>query len=107
MSVIITIIHILACVSLIIIVLLQTGKGASLGAAFGGSSQTVFGSAGAATFLTKITTVVGILFMLTSLGITFFGIGTKASTSVMENVTPPAQVMPLDNENQTTEQKPN
>ncbi|MEW6675233.1 MAG: preprotein translocase subunit SecG [Nitrospirota bacterium] len=61
------IIHIFVCVFLIAIVLLQTGKGAELGAAFGGSSQTLFGSRGAATFLNKMTTVAAIVFMITSL----------------------------------------
>ena len=61
------IIHILVCFFLISIVLLQSGKGAELGAAFGGSSQTLFGSRGAATFLNKLTTVVAVVFMLSSL----------------------------------------
>ena len=49
------ILHILICFVLILIVLLQAGKGANMGAAFGGSSQTVFGSSGAGTFLGKLT----------------------------------------------------
>jgi preprotein translocase subunit SecG len=49
------------------IVLLQKGKGAEMGAAFGGSSQTLFGSRGAATFLNKLTTAAAALFMITSL----------------------------------------
>ncbi len=62
------IIHITVCFILIAIVLLQSGKGAELGAAFGGgSSHTLFGSRGAATFLNKITTFAAILFMITSL----------------------------------------
>src|SRR4030043_1933851 len=62
------VIHITVCFILIAIVLLQSGKGAELGAAFGGgSSHTLFGSRGAATFLNKITTFAAILFMITSL----------------------------------------
>ena len=61
------IIHILVCFGLIGVVLLQSGKGAELGAAFGGSNQTLFGSRGAATFLSKMTTVVAVVFMITSL----------------------------------------
>ena len=62
------VIHILVCLSLIFIVLIQGGKGAQMGAAFGGgSSQTVFGSRGASTFLGKMTTVVAVVFMVTSL----------------------------------------
>ncbi|TNF34489.1 MAG: preprotein translocase subunit SecG, partial [Gammaproteobacteria bacterium] len=68
MSIFVIVIHIIVCVALIMIVLLQTGKGADMGAAFGGgSSQTLFGSTGASTFLSKATTVAAVVFMLTSL----------------------------------------
>lgn len=67
MTVILLIIHIMVCFFLIAIVLLQSGKGAEIGAAFGGSSQTLFGSRGAATFLNKMTTVAAVVFMITSL----------------------------------------
>jgi preprotein translocase subunit SecG len=70
MTAFLTIIHVLVCFSLIGIVLLQRGKGADMGAAFGGSSQTLFGSAGATTFLGKLTAVAAVLFMLTSIGLT-------------------------------------
>ena len=66
MQVMVTVLHVTACVVLILVVLLQAGKGANMGAAFGGSSQTVFGSTGASTFLGKMTTVVAVLFMFTS-----------------------------------------
>jgi len=71
MATLIMILHVLVCFFLIAIVLLQTGKGAELGAAFGGSSQTLFGSRGAATFLNKITTISAIVFMVTSLSLAF------------------------------------
>ena len=61
------VIHLMVCVFLIFIVLIQSSKGAELGAAFGGSNQTLFGSRGAATFMNKLTTVVAVAFMLTSL----------------------------------------
>ena len=67
MTTLLLIIHVIVCLMLIAIVLLQSGKGAELGAAFGGSSQTLFGSRGAATFLSKITTIAAIVFMITSL----------------------------------------
>lgn len=67
----ITILHIIICVILIMIVLLQTGKGAEMGAAFGGSTQTVFGSSGPAGFLSKLTTAVAILFMITTLSLCY------------------------------------
>jgi preprotein translocase subunit SecG len=60
-------VHLLLCVVLICLVLLQQGKGASMGAAFGGNSTTVFGAAGAATVLTKVTTIIAISFMATSI----------------------------------------
>ena len=59
--------HIVICVALIVIVLLQTGKGSEIGAVFGSSSQTLFGSTGGGTFFGKLTTGVAIVFMLTSL----------------------------------------
>jgi preprotein translocase subunit SecG len=66
--------HILVCVILILVVLLQSGKGADLASAFGGSStQTVFGSRGPASFLSKMTTVAAVVFMLTSLGLSLMG----------------------------------
>ena len=67
MTIVVLILHILVCLFLIGIVLLQSGKGAELGAAFGGSSQTIFGSRGAATFMNKMTTGVAVFFMVTSL----------------------------------------
>ncbi len=67
MTVVLLIIHIIVCFFLIAIVLLQSGKGAEIGAAFGGSSQTIFGSRGAATFLNKVTTAAAVVFMITSL----------------------------------------
>jgi len=67
MTTLLLIIHVIVCLMLIAIVLLQSGKGAELGAAFGGSSQTLFGSRGAATFLSKLTTIAAVVFMITSL----------------------------------------
>lgn len=81
METLIIIIHVLASLFLIAIVLLQSGKGAEIGAAFGGSSQTLFGSRGAATFLNKMTTVAAVVFMLTSLALTMI---TTKSTSVID-----------------------
>jgi len=72
MILIIKLIHVAVCIALILIVLLQRGKGQSMGAAFGGSSQTVFGSSGATSFLQKLTTASAIIFMLTSLSLAFF-----------------------------------
>jgi preprotein translocase subunit SecG len=72
-------------IALILIVLLQKGKGADMGAAFGGSSQTVFGSAGATSFLHKVTAAAAIVFMITSLLLAFM-FGRVKSSSLMEDV---------------------
>ncbi|MGH7255396.1 MAG: preprotein translocase subunit SecG, partial [Nitrospirales bacterium] len=61
--------HVLVCFLMIAAILLQSGKGAEIGAAFGGSSQTVFGSRGPGTFLSKVTVAAAIIFMLTSMGL--------------------------------------
>lgn len=63
----ITIVHFVICVFLIFAILLQVGKGADIGAVFGGASQTLFGSRGPATFLNKVTLMLAILFLTTSL----------------------------------------
>jgi preprotein translocase subunit SecG len=67
------IIHVIVCIALILIILLQSGKGADIGAVFGGgSSQTVFGSTGASTFLSKVTIGAAVVFMVTSIILTYF-----------------------------------
>ena len=88
MQFLITAIHIVVCITLIMIVLLQRGKGADMGSAFGGSSQTVFGSGGATSFMHKITAAAAIIFMLTSLGLAFF-FGKGMTSSIMEGVSTP------------------
>ena len=85
MKLILIIVHVSVCISLILIVLLQRGKGADMGVAFGGSSQTVFGSAGATSFLHKITAAAAIIFMMTSLGLALL-FGKGGTSSVMEEV---------------------
>src|SRR5271168_434378 len=68
MGILLTIVHVIVCVFLVIVVLLQSGKAADLAGAFGGmGSQTVFGPRGSATVLSKATTIAAALFMLTSL----------------------------------------
>jgi len=69
--ILIKILHIAVAVFLILVVLLQTGKGAEMGAAFGGSSQTLFGGGGPAGFMAKLTTAAAVAFMLTSLGLAY------------------------------------
>src|SRR5919201_6211624 len=84
MVIALTIIHVLMCFAIIAIVLLQAGKGADIGSAFGGAgSQAVFGSMGTPTVLGKITTVIAILFTLTSFGLALLG-GERRSSVVRE-----------------------
>ncbi len=80
------IVHLIVCIALILIILLQTGKGADIGAVFGGgSSHTVFGSTGAATFLSKVTIAAAVTFMLTSIVLSYFsGRGVAVQRSIME-----------------------
>lgn len=87
MKPILLMIHIFVSLALIFIVLIQKGKGADMGAAFGGSSQAVFGTSTATTVLHKVTTMMAIVFMLTSLGLTLY-IGRGHVSSVMEGVKP-------------------
>ncbi len=81
MYIFVTIVHVIACLFLIGVVLLQQGKGADMGAVFGGgSSSTIFGSSGAGNFLTRLTTGMAIVFMLTSMGLTYLGARGISST---------------------------
>lgn len=95
MSTILIIVHVIVCVALIMIVLLQTGKGADMGAAFGGGgSQTLFGSTGASTFLSKATTGAAIIFMLTSLGLAYLSSHRTADSIVKSTPAPVEQQAP-------------
>jgi len=83
MDTIINVIHVIAALSLILTVLLQAGKGAAMGSGLGaGSSQTMFGSSGAGNFLTKLTTGIAILFMVTSLTLAVFSTQKKNNSLI-------------------------
>ena len=71
MTVLITVIHVVVSFVLVLVILLQAGKGGGLGAAFGGGAQSVFGGRGAQTFLGKVTSVAAGIFMLTSLTLSY------------------------------------
>ena len=89
MHVLLIFIHVVVCIALIMIVLLQTGKGADMGAAFGGgSSQSLFGSTGASTFLSKATTVAAVVFMITSLALAYMS-SNRTGKSVITNTPAP------------------
>ena len=92
MSILITIIHVIVCILLIVIILLQAGKGAGMGAAFGGGgSQTLFGSTGGTTFLTKITTAVAVIFMLTCLSLAYMSANQQSKSIVADETAPVSQ----------------
>ncbi len=92
LTTLIVIIHVIVCIALILIILLQTGKGADIGAVFGGgSSQTVFGSSGASSFLGRVTIVAAVTFMLTCIVLTYFsGRGFSVQQSIMKGAQAPA-----------------
>jgi preprotein translocase subunit SecG len=86
--------HVIVCVALIIVVLLQQGKGADMGAVFGGSSQTVFGASGAGNVLTKVTSALAVLFFATSLYLAFSS-SRHATGSIFEHSNLPTVVPPV------------
>lgn len=80
----VVIIHVFVCFLMTGAILLQSGKGAEIGAAFGGSSQTVFGSRGPANFLSKLTVGVAVVFMLTSMSLAILAKQRNFSSTVIE-----------------------
>ena len=98
MVVLLTVIHVIVCVFLVVVVLLQSGKAADLAGAFGGmGSQTVFGPRGSATVLSKATTIAAALFMCTSLTLSIMAQRAgRATPSLLNKATKPvpAQTQP-------------
>jgi preprotein translocase subunit SecG len=88
MITLLTVVHVAVCLFLIVIVLLQHGKGADAGATFGGSGQSLFGTEGPVPLLNKITTTVAIIFMLTSVSLAYFS-SSKSTGSVMTELAKP------------------
>jgi len=94
MTIAITILHVAVSIFMIAVVLLQSGKGAEMGASFGSSgSQSVFGAGGGSTFLSKMTTGAAVIFMLTSLTLAYIS-GQPSSSSIMSGKSKPAAVAP-------------
>lgn len=77
-------IHLIVCFLMIAAILLQAGKGAEIGASFGGSSQTVFGSRGPGTFLSKVTVGAAIVFMLSSLSLAMLSKQANTASTVID-----------------------
>ena len=91
MEIALIVLHVIVCFILIMVVLLQSGKAADLAGAFGGGgSQTALGSRGAATVLTKATTIAAILFMMTSLALALIG-SRRGAGSVLDEAAPSTQ----------------
>lgn len=95
-SILVVIFHTLVALTLIAVVLLQVGKGGSIGAAFGGggSSQTLFGSRGPATFLSHLTTAAAAVFMVTSLALAYMSSSARQSSSITDQVPAIEQQVP-------------
>ena len=100
MQTLILVLHILAAAGIVVLVLLQHGKGADMGAAFGsGSSGSLFGAAGSANFLSRTTAILAAVFFLSSLGLTWFatthmGPSGVMQQGVMEKMAPKSSDMP-------------
>ncbi len=97
MYILLILVHVVASIALILIVLLQTGKGADMGAAFGGATQTLFGGAGPAPLLGKITTIAAVVFMVTSLSLAYISANPSAGSLVksMKTSELPVQSAPV------------
>ena len=90
MTILLTILHVVVSIFMVAVVLLQSGKGAEMGASFGsGGSQSVFGAGGGTTFLSKMTTGAAVIFMLTSLTLAYIS-GLPSSSSIMSGKGKPA-----------------
>lgn len=99
MELLVLVIHVIAALGVIGLVLLQHGKGADAGAAFGsGASGSVFGSAGSANFLSRATAIFALVFFLTSLGLTYLSTRKSDQSGVMkqQSVPVPARSAPSD-----------
>ena len=98
-------VHVLVAAALMGLVLLQHGKGADMGAAFGsGSSGSLFGAAGSANFLSRTTAILATVFFLSSLGLTYFGTVRGGPKDIMKEGSTPAAAQPAPKESK--ESKP-
>jgi len=92
-----SVVHVVLCVFMIFVILLQPGKDAGMGAALGGgATQTAFGGRGAVTFLSKVTAVCAISFFVTSLGLSFVGLRTSVISSDVAEAASKAAPPPAD-----------
>jgi len=95
MQSILVVVHLLLAIGLVALILMQHGKGADMGAAFGsGSSASVFGSRGASNFLSRTTGILAAIFFATSLALAYFAMQANEPETLMEGVVPPPLVVP-------------
>ena len=97
METLIWILHVLSAAGVVVLVLLQHGKGADMGAAFGsGSSGSLFGASGSANFLSRTTGILAAVFFMTSLGLTYLSTNRTESGGVMDKAIPAKPVKPAE-----------
>ena len=101
MTSVLLVIHVLAAVAIIVLVLMQQGRGADMGAAFGGGSQTLFGSRGSANFLSRITGLLAAVFFVTSLTLAYL----HSKSSQPQSVTDQVAAQPVQSQDQDQDQK--
>lgn len=107
MQIILVVVHIIISICLVGLILIQRGKGADIGAAFGsGASNTVFGSQGSASFLTRATAILATLFFITSLSLGYFATQNVVRTSVTDIETSTGVEQSLDESGNASEQQP-
>ena len=95
MEIMVLVIHVIAALSIIGLVLLQHGKGADVGAAFGsGTSGSIFGAAGSASFLSRATAILAVVFFVSSLGLTYLSSRKTEHKGVMATQPAPSQSLP-------------
>jgi preprotein translocase subunit SecG len=95
MESILVVVHLFLAIGLVALILIQHGKGADMGAAFGsGASASVFGARGASNFLSRTTGILAALFFATSLALAYFAMQSREPATVMQDVQPAAAVEP-------------
>lgn len=106
-KILLTVVHVAVSLFLIAVVLLQTGKRADLAGAFGGGgSQTAFGTRGAATLLSKLTTITAVVFMLTSLGLALVTVGDGGGRGTVLDRVPVTETAPAPEAPEAPAQQP-
>lgn len=106
MGTFVTVVHIITCVLLVLVIMIQSGKGAEISASFAGSSQTVFGSSGGANFFVKFTQGAAAVFFVTSLLLTVLGGQARKSLFEATSAAPAAQGQAQTAPAQPTQQQP-